>query len=149
MLPGVAGGTDKAITGRSAKLSQAQIRIKQLEEAVKAAGGTIPPVKDAEIKSLTSTDIETTTPSPPSRHPPSPPPSPGSTGPPPPPPPGCPPPPSGSSNASSASTTEDILSKLGMQTKKKWSITGNTKKTNWKAIPANKLTGLVVFSKTL
>ena len=34
----------------------------------------------------------------------------------------------------------DILAKLGMKRKKKWVVEGQIKRTNWKAVPLNKLT---------
>ena len=143
-------GPDKS-TGRQtrdSKFSQAQMRIKQLEEALTKAGGTIPPLKDLVSKPVKTQYRESTTApqlsslsGPPPPHPPSPPSFP-------PPPPGCPPPPPGTSNPSSVSAKEDFLSKLGMKSKRKWSVEGNMKKTNWKAIPANKLTGLLTLSNT-
>ena len=136
-------GPDK-ITGRKArdaKLSQAQMRIKQLEEALVKAGGTIPSLKDFSSKPVETPHIESPTAPPLPIASGSPAPPPPSC---PPPPPGCPPPPQGSSNPYSVSAKEDILSKLGMKSKRKWSVEGNMKKTNWKAIPANKLTGLLI-----
>merc|ERR1719412_237991 len=69
-------------------------------------------------------------------------------GPPPPPPPpglrmpGAPPPPPGAPGvgAPSGPSMEDILVKLGMKRKKKWSMDNPTKRTNWKSVPASKLT---------
>ena len=84
--------------------------------------------------------------------PPPPPPPPGMGGPPPPPPPpgapglrppGAPPPPM----ASVMPTAEDILVKLGMKRKKKWTMENPTKKTNWKAVPAQKLTKDAFWTK--
>ena len=148
-----ASANDVSINIRHTKLSQAQQRIKQLEEAIKEAGGTIPPLKASTVKkSHESETIPTPTlasASPPpisSGGAPPPPPTPGPNSPPPPPPPGCPPPPPpGGANIASPSGKEDIMSKLGMKNKKKWSIKENLKKTNWKAIPANKLTGLNIL----
>ena len=84
-------------------------------------------------------------PPPPGSAPPPPPPPPGSSGPPPPPPPPgmnipcIPPPPQGLGFA--APVNEDsILIKLGMKRKKKWDIEETTKRTNWKVVPAQKLT---------
>ena len=71
--------------------------------------------------------------------PPPPPPPPGMGGPPPPPPPCCgtstvtPPPP--------MPTAVDIFTKLGIRKKKKWTVEGSIKRTNWKAIPLTSLTG--------
>ena len=70
-------------------------------------------------------------------------------GPPPPPPPpgmrppGAPPPPAGMIMP----TAEDILVKLGMKRKKKWTMENPTKKTNWKAVPAQKLTKDAFWTK--
>merc|ERR1719471_1127221 len=79
---------------------------------------------------------------------PPPPPPPG--GPPPPPPPfgkGPPPPPGGPPGPPGAPpmmpsvpSAHDILVKLGMKRKKKWSVEAPIKRTNWKAVPATKLT---------
>lgn len=132
----MSAGPDSALTGRQvkeAKLAQAQIRINQLEEAVRNAGGTIPPLEEPDIKPPKLPQIGAPTPPP------------GPSGPPPPPPPCCPPPPPRGPTApvtKSVPAADDILTKLGMKSKKKWSVEGNMKKTNWKAIPANKLTGL-------
>ena len=77
--------------------------------------------------------------------PPPPPPPPGSAAPPPPPPPPgivlpnmrMPP----QAPTFTAPVNEDvILSKLGMKRKKKWEIEAPTKRTNWKVVPAQKLT---------
>ena len=37
-------------------------------------------------------------------------------------------------------SADDILIKLGMKRKKKWTVENPTKRTNWKSVPANKLT---------
>ena len=150
-----ASANDVSINIRHTKLSQAQQRIKQLEEAIKEAGGTIPPLKASTMKKSHDKHSESEkipTPTLASASPPpissgeAPPPTPGPNAPPPPPPPGCPPPPPlGGANIASPSGKEDIMSKLGMKNKKKWSIKENLKKTNWKAIPANKLTGLNIL----
>ena len=58
-------------------------------------------------------------------------------------PPGAPPPPM----ASMMPTAEDILVKLGMKRKKKWTMENPTKKTNWKAVPAQKLTKDAFWTK--
>ena len=42
---------------------------------------------------------------------------------------------------------EEILVKLGMKRKKKWSLTNQTKRTNWKSVPANKLTKDAFWTK--
>merc|ERR1719481_112046 len=87
-------------------------------------------------------------------YPPPPPPPPGMSGPPPPPPPpggGPPPPPPpfgaprppgppGAPPPPAAPQQVDILTRLGMKRKKKWTVEGQIKRTNWKAVPANKLT---------
>ena len=44
-------------------------------------------------------------------------------------------------------TAEDILVKLGMKRKKKWTMENPTKKTNWKAVPAQKLTKDAFWTK--
>ena len=136
----VNNGPDK-LTGRQAvdtKLSQVQMRIKLLEEALTKAGGTISPLTDFISKPVKTQDIESATAHSLSISSGPPPPPPPSC---PPPPPGCPPLPLGSTNPSSVSAKEDILSKLGMKSKRKWSVEGYMKKTSWKAIHANKLTG--------
>jgi diaphanous 2 len=83
-------------------------------------------------------------PPPPGGGPPPPPPPPGSGPPPPPPPPGMrlpgAPPPPGPPAANSAPSMDDILMKLGMKRKKKWTVENPTKRTNWKSVPASKLT---------
>merc|ERR1719318_1284764 len=83
--------------------------------------------------------------------PPPPPPPPGMLGPPPPPPPpgvcGPPPPPPPPCSGTSTSTpgppvpiVVDIFTKLGIKKKKKWTVEGAIKRTNWKAIPLTSLT---------
>merc|ERR1719153_1325123 len=73
--------------------------------------------------------------------PPPPPPPGGGGGPPPPPPPfGGPKPPGPPGAPTAAVQAVDMFSKLGMKRKKKWSVEGQIKRTNWKAVPASKLT---------
>ncbi len=87
--------------------------------------------------------------------PPPPPPPPGGAGPPPPPPmpgmkvPGAPPPPpfGGAPAAPPAPSQEDILIRLGMKRKKKWTVDNPTKRTNWKSVPASKLTKNAFWTK--
>ncbi|XP_040571681.1 protein diaphanous isoform X5 [Lepeophtheirus salmonis] len=84
--------------------------------------------------------------------PPPPPPPPGMGGPPPPPPPPGmggprppgPPPPCAPIQQPSQ---DDILTKLGMKRKKKWTMNNPTKRTNWKSVPANKLTKDAFWTK--
>ncbi|XP_059080530.1 protein diaphanous-like isoform X3 [Tigriopus californicus] len=81
--------------------------------------------------------------------PPPPPPPPGmGGGPPPPPPPGMggPPPPPGMLRLAGPNQ-EEILQKLGMKRKKKWHVENQTKRTNWKAIPATQLTENAFWTK--
>jgi len=93
--------------------------------------------------------------------PPPPPPPPGMGGPPPPPPPGGGPPgpppppgmgprppgPPGAPLAPAAPSTQDIMVKLGMKRKKKWSVVGQIKRTNWKQVPVNKLTNKAFWTQ--
>ena len=136
-------GLEAAITGKQeteAKFVQAQLRITQLEEAVRTAGGIVPPPPIHEVKPPKSSQTGG----------PVPPPPPGPSGPPPPPPPSNVPPPPGGLQppaASSVSAADAVLAKLGMKRKKKWSVEGQMKKTNWKAIPLNKLTGLLLVKQ--
>ena len=44
-------------------------------------------------------------------------------------------------------TQEDILVKLGMKRKKKWHVENQTKRTNWKSVPAAKLTKEAFWTK--
>ena len=44
-------------------------------------------------------------------------------------------------------TQEDILVKLGMKRKKKWNVENQTKRTNWKSVPAAKLTKEAFWTK--
>ncbi len=86
--------------------------------------------------------------------PPPPPPPPGGGPPPPPPPPGGvrlpgmpgPPPPPGMASPMQPSQ-EEILVKLGMKRKKKWLVENPTKRTNWKSVPAAKLTKDAFWTK--
>ena len=128
-------GLEAAITGKQeteAKFVQAQLRITQLEEAVRTAGGIVPPPPIHEVKPPKSSQTGG----------PAPPPPPG-------PPSNVPPPPGGLQPpaASSVSAADAVLAKLGMKRKKKWSVEGQMKKTNWKAIPLNKLTGLLLVQQ--
>ncbi len=85
--------------------------------------------------------------------PPPPPPPPGGGPPPPPPPggvrlpgmPGAPPPPGAASPA--GPSQEEILVRLGMKRKKKWLVENPTKRTNWKSVPAAKLTKDAFWTK--
>jgi diaphanous 2 len=85
-------------------------------------------------------------PPPPPGGPPPPPPPPGMGGPPPPPPPpgmGGPPPPPGlrlPGAPIAPPSQEDILIKLGMKRKPEWKLDAPTKRTNWKVVPAQKIT---------
>merc|ERR1719481_2181948 len=95
--------------------------------------------------------------------PPPPPPPPGMGGPPPPPPPpgmgsapGPPPPPFGMKppgppgappGPAPGPNAQDILAKLGMTNKKKWSVGGQMKRTNWKSVPLTKLTEKAFWTK--
>ena len=91
-------------------------------------------------------------PPPPGGGPPPPPPPPGGGPPPPPPPPGmkipgppgAPPPPM---MVPVAPSQEDFLVKLGMKRKKKWTVENPTKRTNWKSVPASKLTKDAFWTK--
>merc|ERR1719229_780225 len=69
--------------------------------------------------------------------PPSPPPG---GGPPPPPPMGGPRPPGPPGAPPAQTSAVDVLAKLGMKRKKKWSVEGQIKRTNWKQVPVTKLT---------
>ena len=51
--------------------------------------------------------------------------------------PGAPPPPGPPVNTQPS--MDDILVKLGMKRKKKWTVENPTKRTNWKSVPANKV----------
>merc|ERR1719188_1769848 len=42
---------------------------------------------------------------------------------------------------------DELLIKLGMKRKKKWSLGGQTKRTNWKSVPAAKLTKDAFWTK--
>jgi len=54
--------------------------------------------------------------------------------------PGPPPPPGLPAASTAAPSMDDILMKLGMKRKKKWTVENPTKRTNWKSVPASKLT---------
>eukprot|EP00092_Neocalanus_flemingeri_P020848 GFUD01022586.1.p1 GENE.GFUD01022586.1~~GFUD01022586.1.p1 ORF type:complete len:1076 (+),score=306.59 GFUD01022586.1:84-3311(+) len=141
----MAPGLEAAITEKQemeARLAQAQERIEQLENMLRNGGDVgalLPIVAEAVSKSV---------PPPMSGPPPPPPPPPPAMGGPPPPPPpppsmgGPPPPPPPPSGPSPPSipTTVDIFAKLGMKKKRKWTVEGSIKRTNWKAIPLSSLT---------
>ena len=186
---GMTAGLEAAITERQeteAKLAHAEMRIKQLEEAVKNGGGIQSPLANGiqAVASIIRPGGGPPLPPPPPGGgnlppppppplgmggPPPPPPPPGIGGPPPPPPPGPggqpppagpggpppPPPPGGAPpppppfgappppgppGLPSAPSAVDVLVKLGMKRKKKWTVEGQIKRTNWKAVPLNKLT---------
>ena len=59
--------------------------------------------------------------------------------------PGAPPPPPGGSPA--GPSQEEILVRLGMKRKKKWLVENPTKRTNWKSVPAAKLTKDAFWTK--
>merc|ERR1719232_624119 len=183
---GMTAGLEAAITEKQeteAKLAHAEMRIKQLEEAVKNGGGAPGPLANG-IQAVASiirpgggppppppppggAGLPPPPPPPPGMggppppHPPPgvggppPPPPPGPGGPPPPPPPGgAPPPPPpfgapkppgapgppGPPGPPAAPAAVDVLAKLGMKRKKKWTVEGQIKRTNWKAVPLTKLT---------
>ena len=179
---GVQAGLEAAITEKQeteAKLVQAEVRIAQLEEAIRSGGGQVALASPMEVnKNKVAAVIRPgggPPPPPPPGGPPPPPPPPGMGGPPPPPPPpgigggpppppppggpggpppppppfgkGPPPPPGGPPGPPGAPpmmpsvpSAHDILVKLGMKRKKKWSVEAPIKRTNWKAVPATKLT---------
>merc|ERR1719394_2259395 len=167
---GVQAGLEAAITEKQeteAKLVQAEVRIAQLEEAIRSGGGQVALASPMEVnKNKVAAVIRPgggPPPPPPPGGPPPPPPPPGMGGPPPPPPPPGigggpppppppggpggpppPPPPFGPPGAPpmmpSVPSAHDILVKLGMKRKKKWSVEAPIKRTNWKAVPATKLT---------
>ena len=151
-----------------AKFVQAELRIGQLEEQLRL-GGTSPsklPIPAGLLKNPGGAPLPPPPPPPPGGSipppppppggsrmppPPPPPPPPGGGPPPPPPPPGMgpppPPPPPGAIGFGgpapppliAAPSQDDILIKLGMKRKKKWEVEA-TKRTNWKVVPAQKLT---------
>merc|ERR1719477_135974 len=168
---GMTAGLEAAITEKQeteAKLAHAEMRIKQLEEAVKNGGGVPGPLANG-IQAVASiirpgggppppppppggAGLPPPPPPPPGMGGPPPPPPPGPGGPPPPPPPGgAPPPPPpfgtprppgapGPPGPLAAPAAVDVLAKLGMKRKKKWTVEGQIKRTNWKAVPLTKLT---------
>jgi len=181
---GMTAGLEAAITEKQeteAKLVHAEMRIAQLEEAIKSGGAVPGPLANG-IQAVSSIIRPGGGPPPPPPPPgsgglpPPPPPPPGMGGAPPPPPPpgmggprpppppnagggpppppppgGAPPPPPpfgaprppgppGPPTAPAVSTAVDVLAKLGMKRKKKWTVEGQIKRTNWKAVPLNKLT---------
>ncbi len=61
---------------------------------------------------------------------------------------GPPPPPGGGpALAMAGPSQEEILVKLGMKRKKKWTVENPTKRTNWKSVPASKLTKDAFWTK--
>jgi len=188
---GVQAGLEAAITERQeteAKLVQAEMRIAQLEEAVKNGGGVVAsPIASLgnKLAPVIRPGGGPPPPPPPGAGPPPPPPPPGmgmggppppppppgigsAPGPPPPPPaPGAPPPPPGPGGPpppppfgmrppgppgappgpAPGPNAQDILVRLGMKRKKKWSVEGQIKRTNWKAVPVTKLTEKAFWTK--
>jgi len=186
---GMSAGLEAAITEKQeteAKLAHAEMRIAQLEEALKNGGGApVGPIANG-IQAVASIIRPGGGPPPPPPPPgsgfippppppgpgiPGPPPPPNMGGPPPPPPPnmggpppppppgpggippppppgGAPPPPPpfgaprppGPPGPPAAPVAIDVFAKLGMKKKKKWTVEGQIKRTNWKAVPLNKLT---------
>merc|ERR1719509_195812 len=150
-MGGMSAGLEAALTEKQeteAKLAQAEMRIAHLEETIKA-GGTLSPVKGAIAppamyagKGGGGGGPPPPPPPPGGGGPPPPPPPPGMGGPPPPPPPGGGPPgpppppgmgprppgPPGAPLAPAAPSTQDIMVKLGMKRKKKWSVVGQIKR---------------------
>ncbi|XP_023337546.1 protein diaphanous isoform X3 [Eurytemora carolleeae] len=178
---GMNAGLEAALTEKQeteAKLSQAQQRINQLEDALSNGGvmpGKLPPpppgigMYNPAAPPIPPGGGAPPPPPPPGGGPPPPPPPPGMGGPPPPPPPpgsGAPPPPPppgggpppppppfgaprppGPPGPPAAPQASDILIKLGMKRKKKWAVEGQIKRTNWKAVPVNKLTENAFWTK--
>ena len=174
---GMQAGLEAAITEKQeteAKLAQAELRINQLEEAIKSGGGTVVSPMAENISKIASVIGKPGPPPPPAPPgpgaappppppppmmggPPPPPPPPGAGAPPPPPPPGPggpppPPPPFGMKPPGppgppgapfappGAPSATDILTRLGMKRKKKWTVEAPIKRTNWKQVPVAKLT---------
>lgn len=156
-----------------AKLAQANEHIKALEEAVRSGGGSPsklavppglinrpPPAPGSGPPPPPSAGGPPPPPPPPGAGgPPPPPPPPGAGGPPPPPPPpgagpppppppgGMPRPPGAPPFGPAVPNQEEILVKLGMKRKKKWTVLNPTKRTNWKSVPADKLTKNAFWTK--
>ena len=138
----LAPSLEAAITEKQeleAQLGQAQARIKELEELC-SRGQTS---SKQSVENVPVPPPPPAPPVPPSSCPPPPPPPPGIPAPPPPPPsltsaggPVPPPPPP----AAAMSQAVDIFTKLGIKKKKKWNISGQLKRTNWKVVPVARLT---------
>ena len=138
----LAPSLEAAITEKQeleAQLGQAQARIKELEE-LRSRGQTS---SKQSVENVPVPPPPPAPPVPPSSCPPPPPPPPGIPAPPPPPPsltstggPAPPPPPP----AAAMSQAVDIFTKLGIKKKKKWNISGQLKRTNWKVVPVARLT---------
>merc|ERR550519_1836284 len=133
---GMTAGLEAALTEKQeteAKLLQAQDHIRKLEEQIRIGGvspsKSVPPPPPAMYAGGTPAGG--------GPGPPPPPPPPG--GGPPPPPPGGGPPPPGGPTAPKGPSEQDILVKLGMKRKKKWSVMAGVKRANWKQIPVQKL----------
>jgi len=166
---GMAPGLEAAITEKQemeARLAQAETRIKQLEEMLRSGvgvGGVSAGSLSLDVSAPPPPVMGGPPPPPPpplpaamGGPPPPPPPPPAFVGPPPPPPPPGmggppPPPPPGGQPRSSLSggvqpfpptvpSAVDMFAKLGMKKKKKWTVEGQIKRTNWKAIPITSLT---------
>ena len=186
---GMQAGLEAAITEKQeteAKLAQAELRISQLEEAIKSGGGTVVSPMAANISKVAPfirpagpAGAPPPPPAPPGppgpgappppppppmmggAPPPPPPPGPGLAPPPPPPGPGGPPPPPPPFGAKppgapgappppfapSAPSAHDILTRLGMKRKKKWTVEAPIKRTNWKQVPVAKLTEKSFWTK--
>ena len=145
----LAPSLEAAITEKQeleAQLGQAQARIKELEELC-SRGQTS---SKQSVENVPVPPPPPAPPVPPSSCPPPPPPPPGIPAPPPPPPsltsaggPVPPPPPP----AAAMSQAVDIFTKLGIKKKKKWNISGQLKRTNWKVVPVAKLTDKAFWAK--
>lgn len=139
----LAPSLEAAITEKQeleAQLGQAQARIKELEGLVSCAQTTL---KDSVEKSVPPPPPAPPLPPSSCPCPPPPPPPPGVPAPPPPPPPsltsgGVPPP--APPPATALPQVVDIFTKLGIKKKKKWNISGQLKRTNWKVVPVAQLT---------
>ena len=154
---GMAPGLEAAVTEKQeveARLAQAQQRIEQLEEMIRQGGGgvmcgsqaldntyIVAPHPPPLVMSSSAFVAGPPPPPPPPAvfggPPPPPPPPPLSGGPPPPPPPA----PPGGPQPPSLPALVDFFAKLGMKKKKKWTVEGQIKRTNWKAVPISSLTG--------
>merc|ERR550519_154791 len=161
---GMTAGLEAALTEKQeteAKLLQAQDHIRKLEEQIRIGGVSPsksvlppPPAMYAGGTPAGGGPGPPPPPPPPGGGPPPPPPPPGG-GPPPPPPPGMlgrppgppGPPPPGGPTAPKGPSEQDILVKLGMKRKKKWSVMAGVKRANWKQIPVQKLTDKAFWTK--